>query len=89
MRIGNMVFVQFWIQGPSNSAAVSFTLPYPADSNEYQVPIRVKNSDVYPTIPGLAVVVGSTVTCYLDLNCGSFATTGDKAILGLIFYKAA
>ena len=87
--IGKMVFIQFTLQGTSNSNQFNITgLPHTTVSNQYY-PILVTDNGINTF--GLAIVSGTTIT--FDNNGGtgaaSWTTSGAKAAFGSFWYQAS
>lgn len=92
--IGDLVFVTFNLQGTSNSATTTFTVPYSSqNSTNYRTQFicRAENSGVWSHYPGMCSLPPNTnvVTCYLTNQAGAFSNTGGKSVLGQFFYQRA
>lgn len=93
-KVGNLVFVNFYIDGTSNSTAVTFTLPYTSknDTMYYtNVFIRGKNNGSQLTTPGFAQLPPNSniVTCYSTQASGGWAAGNTKYVVGQFCYEAA
>ena len=91
--IGDTVFVWFYINGTSNSATTTFTLPYASHGTygQSECLIRVANNGAIPAGPGYASLPAgsSTVTCYATTAAGAFAAANAKFVVGNLTYKKA
>lgn len=87
-RIGNLVFVEFYISGTSNSTSTSITVPYASHSNgSYIIPQRVQNAGSW-TIGYLDLAWNtSTVNFYTSMSSGGWTDSGTKTIRGSFFYQ--
>jgi hypothetical protein len=88
-KIGKLVFVQFRITGTSDSTATSFTLPNSVGN--YTRPsaiIRAADNGAY-TAAGLAEMPenGNIVFCYPLAAGGNWTASGNKNIMGQLFYE--
>lgn len=89
-KMGKAVFVNFKIQGTSNAATFTFTLPDNAVVG-CSLPVRVESNSVYGTAPGLLEMsAGSNVvTLYKDFTGAAFAAGNEKYGAGTFFYIVA
>jgi len=95
-KIGNLVFVSFYLAGVSNSANAYFTLPYtafddPNNSLSFYFATIVQDNGTWQTTPGRVRIPESTNTSYCGLNFsgdGGFTASGTKAIVGTLWYEA-
>ncbi len=90
-KIGKTVFVSFLIAGVSNSAALSFTVPYTSSS------LRETRFLASPIDNGGSITVGyagldvnsNVVNSYATAAAAGFTTSGDKSVRGEFWYEAA
>jgi hypothetical protein len=92
-RIGKLVLVAFDINGTSNSATATFTLPHTSAGPFTQLNgILVRNNGATSTTPGRITILSGGVTCQAGLNMSNaagFTASGEKRILGQFWYEAA
>jgi hypothetical protein len=92
-RIGKLVFVAFDINGTSDSATATFTLPHTSAGPFTQLNgILVRNNGTTSTTPGRITILNGGVTCQAGLNMSNaagFTASGEKRILGQFWYEAA
>jgi hypothetical protein len=86
-KIGETVFVNFYLSGTSDSNTVSFTLPYVSGQPTLYLPILAtdnSNTDI-----GMITLVagGSSVTAIVRVAGGSWTASGTKQIIGQFFYQ--
>jgi len=93
VRIGNVLFVNVYISGTSNSTATSITLPYVAKAVSTSAPlVQIQNSGA-TFIGGAAnITVGSNVIIFSRWSSTSVLTSawtasGTKLIQGQFFYE--
>jgi len=87
-RIGNLVFVEFYISGTSNSTSTSITVPYASHGNgSYIIPQRVQDGGTWKM--GYLDLAWNTTTVnfYTSVTSGSWASSGTKTIRGSFFYQ--
>lgn len=95
MVIGKLVFVQYYLQGTSNSTLVTFTLPFGVPSLVVDVPAsRVQDNSVIKTTPGLMEVAGpqaspSQFNFYTDMAGTAWTASGTKQASGEFFFAAS
>ena len=95
-KVGDIVFVQFHLEGTSNSVSVTFTLPYGSaataypDAAVFMSGFSYDNGAVTST-PGRCQFPQSstTVTCYKDSTNAAWTASGTKIVAGQFFYQAA
>jgi hypothetical protein len=92
-RVGDIVFVSYYIDGTSNANTTSFTLPYTA-SNLYNVYLTLGRTDddsVTLTTPGGIVITAGTgvVNCYRNTALATWKNSGVKTISGQFWYLKA
>ncbi len=92
-RVGKLIFVQFYLQGTSNSTAATFTLPTTQQSNvQLWAPYGFgEDNTTTLTTTGLLTLAdgGSTVTLYPSQAQGAWTNTGTKAAIGQFWYQTA
>jgi hypothetical protein len=89
-RVGNLVFVNFFIGGVSDDTTVTFTLPYdPATGCGVHLMCRVQDNGTWQTTPGwLRLSVGaSTAQVWKNANSGAFLGSGNKGVAGQFWYE--
>lgn len=90
-KIGKMVFVNFHLEGASNSTAVSFTLPYTArtqyGSFGASLTLTYDNSAALTTA-GIVTLAGgaSTANCYSNGASGAWTAANNKIVSGSFWY---
>ena len=93
-KVGKLVYVTFLLDGTSNANNANFTLPFAANASThaYQVLIRAMNSGTYQ-ISFLNINSGaSVVSFHKDVTSDvstSWATSGNKKVMGEFWYEAA
>jgi hypothetical protein len=90
-KIGSTVFVNFYIYGNSNSAEVTFTLPY---TNHAVSEVNAQcgySADASGAATGVYVLRPSEakVTCYKGSTLASWTASGTKLVTGQFFYEVA
>lgn len=91
-KLGKLVFVQFYIDGTSNSTSTTFTLPVAMNGSVgINFMCRVKDNGSWGTNPGLLAMSpsGTTVTLYKDMSAAAWTASGEKGIYGEFFYEGA
>lgn len=86
-QVGKIVFVEFTIQGTSDSISATFTLPISSGvaSTNVNVCFGLDNSIVAPT---LVVLPNSSNVVQFVYNLQSpFTNSGDKQVTGQFFYE--
>ena len=86
---GTRVYVQFWLDGTSDSNAVNFTLPYTANTANYSQIVRIMDNGTYATGCITLGASSSTVSAYPAATGGTWTTSGNKRVLGEFWYEAA
>jgi hypothetical protein len=98
MKLGNMVWVWFHIEGTSNATTITFTLPYTAAAVQSAgdfgglLKLTYDNSgQVTPAGRAQLDFSSSTVQVWKDatLNYGTWTASGSKAVGGTFWYRAA
>ena len=95
-KLGKLVFVQFYIEGTSNSTSTTFTLPFASYNNSYgqmeygAVLITTQNSGSFVG-PGVAMVSAgsSTVNVFSSTAQLGWTASSTKAIGGSFWYESA
>jgi len=92
-QVGNIVFVQFYLDGVSDTTTVTFTLPFTQISTngvELKVAIQVGDNSVQLTTAGLLVLPSNsaTATCYIDMSGAAWTATGNKRVQGQFWFEA-
>ena len=94
-RVGNLVFVQFYIDGTSSSTISSFTVPYSIASgftDFYTGGGLARDNGVFLTSPcGIRIANGvSTISIYRDPSSQTaWVSSGTKTALGQFWYETA
>ena len=92
-KVGNLVFVQFYIDGVSDATNVTFTLPFTQISTngvELKVAIQVGNNGLPSTTSGLLTLSpnSATVSCFLDMAGAIWTASNNKRVQGQFWYQA-
>jgi len=92
-KVGKIVFVDFHLEGTSNSTAVSFTVPYPSKSQYGQfggvLSLTYDNTLLVSSAPGRCSIDGggsTTVNCYKDSGVGAWTASGNKIAEASFWY---
>lgn len=88
--VGKTVYVNFNIQGTSNSTTTSFTVPYTINStfaSEFPLASAIDNTTYVNGAFGFAAVSGSTITFYLS-GGNPWTSSGYKEIAGQFWYQS-
>jgi hypothetical protein len=90
-KITDLIFVQFYIRGTSDSTSTNFSLPF-AQNNDLIVNVwaRIKdNGGAWST--GFAEVSPAGSTCYVYPTAagGSWTASGEKGVLGQFWYETS
>ena len=93
-KIGKLVFVQYRIEGTSNSTAISVPLPYDNNSHIRALfkPARAMNNSSWlnGSACGRILASGSnTALFYTDESLAAWTASGTKVIMGEFWYVAA
>lgn len=92
-KIGGLVFVQYDVDGTSNSVNTTFTLPYTASNTGAGVihSLYIIDNGVGQAIPGIGTLNANAalVTFSKDFLGTLWTASGYKRILGEFFYQAA
>jgi len=89
-KIGNTVFVSFYLAGTSNATGVSFTLPY-TNSNTVETEVVGRAVDNGGgAVPALVFVPANTNVAYMCSDTsgsgGTWTASGTKQAFGQFFY---
>ena len=92
-KVGNLVFVQFYIDGVSDATNVTFTLPFTQISTngiELKVAIQVGDNSSPSTTSGLLTLSpnSATVSCFLDMAGATWTASNNKRVQGQFWYQA-
>ena len=92
-KVGNLVYVQFYLEGVSDTTAVTFTLPFTQISTngvELKVAIQVQDNGTISTTAGLLVLAANsaTVSCFKDMAGAVWTNSGTKRVQGQFWYEA-
>ena len=92
-KVGNLVFVQFYIDGVSDATNVTFTLPFTqinTNGIELKVAIQVGNNGAPLTTSGLLTLSpnSATVSCFLDMAGAVWTASNNKRVQGQFWYEA-
>jgi hypothetical protein len=90
LKIGNLVIVEYYILGTSNSTATSFTLPYALkDLVALQLPVRIVDNGAAHVWGLQEIYAGaSLVSFYSTVGGASWTASGGKYIAGQFFYES-
>jgi hypothetical protein len=92
-RIGNLVFVQFYINGTSDATSASFTLPFSGKSNGFTsaIAIQFMDNNTLSTTPGMAQLADNSaiVNCYSTWSGGGWTASNSKVVTGQLWYEIA
>jgi hypothetical protein len=90
-KVGKVVFVAFNIEGTSNNAATTFTLPTNSASIVSIIaPIVVLDNNIRKALAYLSLAHGAaTVTLSIDTDGTAWTASGNKAVYGLFWYEVA
>lgn len=88
-RVGNMVWVKIYIDGTSNSTALTVSLPFAIDSNSNFdfIPCHSRNNAVNNT--GICNISGSTLTAFVNPAGDLWTASGSKRLSVQFFYPIA
>ncbi len=91
MKVGNLVYWYFVIDGTSNSTAATITMPYASGYQMFIGGIRVANNGSFSNSPGLVGLAAgsSTASFYVDHSQNVFTAANAKVVQGQIFYYTA
>ena len=83
MRVGNLLYVFFYIQGVSNNVATTVTLPFTSSFGTHAV---IQIQDAGANAFGRAQIgsASSTITFYADAAGAAWTASGTKRIFGQI-----
>lgn len=87
-KVGNLVFVFFYVAGTSDSTSTTFSLPHASISPTSATFVRVQDSGTW--LPaGLGwLPAGSTFYAYTTSGGASWTASGTKTIVGQFWYEA-
>jgi hypothetical protein len=85
-KVGNLVFVAYNLQGTSDAATASFTLPYTASVSTYSWTMTVDNG-TNPAAIGYCYMATSTATIYRDGATTAFTSSGTKKAFGQFWFN--
>jgi len=93
LKLGRLVFVQFFIAGTSNGAGFDFTVPWASQaivSNETNIQCLTIDNGTTGSAPGRVIVQPNTttITIYQGNDDPTFTSSGTKAAKGEFFYIA-
>lgn len=90
-RVGKTVFVEFYLDGVSNNAAATFTLPYAKGSGAATVGIISVRDNGGSFAVGVLTLLGgaSTVNLYASAAGAGWTASGTKTVRGQFWYEAA
>ena len=88
-QLGKLVFVQLWLDGTSNNAATTFTLPFTAAAANFSTTIRIMNDGTYDLGTLTLGASGSTASVSPAITGGTWTASGTKRVLGEFWYEAA
>jgi hypothetical protein len=89
-KIGDIVFVQIYLEGTSNSASATLTLPYANTGTILRVAGQAKdNGTTNTTNPAVLYMVDSTVIMYKDWAGNGFTASGAKSCVFEFFYRTS
>lgn len=86
--IGRQVFVNFYIEGISNSTSTTFTLPYTALYSSIGY-LRLTNNGVISEAFFRVIDNSSIVTSFTTVVSSTWTASGTKQISGQFFYEIA
>jgi hypothetical protein len=93
IRIGKRVFVEFYIEGPFNGAAVTFTLPYASKASGTVSAHRTLCRTIDNGTAGVGLLSlpfnSGTVTIYKDVAGSAWTAAGTRGIYGQFSYQCA
>jgi hypothetical protein len=78
--------VIFRLQGVSNNATTSLSLPFTNTGGSTQAQFRAENNGTFQTASGLASIAAgvSVISFFLNNTAASFNNTGNKSVFGQI-----
>jgi len=92
-KIGKHVFVEFDLDGTSNSTSVSFTVPYTSSTSGGRKTGCSYNKDNGNLVVGGGLIFmaagSSTITVYKDMITTAWTNSGSKFAIGRIDFEAA
>jgi len=88
-RIGRLVHVTFDLEGTSNAADVSFTLPFTVVAVPAFSAVHIWNNGVTSATPGCLAFSGSTASIYRDWTGagGGWTASGTKGTRGQFYFS--
>jgi hypothetical protein len=86
-----LVYVSFWLQGASNSANASFSLPYQVGIGNDRFEVVIGHDNGGANVPARVDISGlaTSVPIYRTLDGASWTASGDKFISGSFWYIRA
>ena len=92
-KMGNLVFIQFYIDGVSDATNVTFTLPFTqinTNGIELKVAIQVGDNSTQSTTSGLLTLSPNSamVSCFLDMAGASWTASNNKRVQGQFWYES-
>ena len=94
-KIGNLVFVNFYLSGTSDSTSITFTLPYTSKNvieNLTNIPIRGADNGSWLTTSSLLTLGVNTSTVVVDKDLSGatnqWTASGIKNVAGQFWYEA-
>jgi len=92
-KIGKTVFVSYFINGTSDNATTTFTVPYTAEATiSHQVPCGYSIDNGSTSVnPAYIYITGgsTTITAKKSMADADFTSSGAKRIAGQFFYESA
>lgn len=91
-KIGQLVFVKFYLEGTSNSTSATFTLPFAKDTGSLtilQPCFAQDNGGAFDWGTISLIDAASLVNLYPDLALGGWTASGAKTCVGQFLYEAA
>lgn len=91
-KVGNLVFVQFYLDGVSDTTAVTFTLPFTqinTNGVELKVPIQVADNSGAIGLGLLVLGINSaTANCFSDMAGTAWTASNNKRVQGQFWYES-
>ncbi len=91
-KVGNLVFIQFYLDGVSDTTAVTFTLPFTqVNTNGVELKVAIQVGDNGgATVVGLLVLAANSATanCFLDMAGTAWTASGNKRVQGQFWFEA-
>jgi len=86
-KIGKMVYVAYHLEGTSNSATTTFTLPWASTQALDWMARCIDNGGT--SVPGYGSIAGAVVSQAKDLTGNAMTNSGQKTISAMFFYPIA